>query len=77
MTSAPLGAPPLIAVTPWRRTVDTWIHPEHDLCTIDPEYLDAVTEAGGIPALVRGSRSRRRRTTRPGPGGDGGSTGCY
>lgn len=39
-------------MTPWRRTVDTWIHPQHDLYTIDPEYLDAVTAAGGIPALL-------------------------
>ncbi len=42
----------MIAVTPWRRTVDTWIHPDHDLYTVDPEYLDAVTAAGGLPALL-------------------------
>ncbi len=46
------GTPPLIAVTPWRRTVDTWIDPQHDLYTVDPEYLDAITAAGGIPALL-------------------------
>ncbi len=45
-------APPLIAVTPWRRTLETWIHPQHDLYTIDPEYLDAITAAGGVPALL-------------------------
>ncbi len=43
---------PLVAVTPWRRSLPTFVHPENDLYTIDPEYLDGIERAGGIGALV-------------------------
>lgn len=52
MQSVSLDRPPLIALTPWRRTLDTWVHPENDLYTIDPEYPDSVTAAGGVAAIV-------------------------
>lgn len=42
----------MIAITPWRRTLSTWVHPEDDLYTINPDYLDGVAAVGGRPALV-------------------------
>ncbi len=36
----------LIALTPWRRTLSTGVHPENDLYTVDPQYLDSVEAAG-------------------------------
>lgn len=42
----------MIAITPWRRTLPTWVHPDDDLYTINPDYLDGVAAVGGRPALV-------------------------
>lgn len=42
----------MIAITPWRRTLSTWVHPTDDLYTINPDYLDGVRAVGGRPALV-------------------------
>jgi len=42
----------MIAITPWRRTLSTWVHPNDDLYTINPDYLDGVAAAGGRPALI-------------------------
>jgi len=42
----------MIAITPWRRTLHTWVHPDDDLYTIAPGYLEGVTAAGGRPAMV-------------------------
>ncbi len=42
----------MIAITPWRRTLRTWVHPRDDLYTINPDYLDGVAAVGGRPALV-------------------------
>lgn len=44
--------PPLIAISPWRRSLPTSAHPVNDLYTIDPEYLDGVERAGGHAALL-------------------------
>jgi putative glutamine amidotransferase len=43
---------PLIAITPWRRTLETWVHPRSDLYTLDPEYVDAVEQAGGDAVIL-------------------------
>lgn len=45
-------SPQMIAITPWRRTLPTWVHPADDLYTINPDYLDGVSAVGGRPALV-------------------------
>lgn len=45
-------SPEMIAITPWRRTLPTWVHPADDLYTINPDYLDGVSAMGGRPALV-------------------------
>ena len=42
----------MIAITPWRRTLATWVHPSDDLYTINPDYLDGVAAVGGRPALI-------------------------
>lgn len=42
----------MIAITPWRRTLPTWVHPTDDLYTINPDYLNGVAAVGGRPALV-------------------------
>ena len=42
----------MIAITPWRRTLPTWVHPKDDLYTINPDYLDGVAAVGGRPALI-------------------------
>lgn len=42
----------MIAITPWRRTLQTWVHPRDDLYTINPDYLDGVAAVGGRAALV-------------------------
>lgn len=42
----------MIAITPWRRALHTWVHPKDDLYTINPDYLDGVTAVGGRPALI-------------------------
>ncbi len=42
----------MIAITPWRRTLATWVHPADDLYTINPDYLDGVERAGARAALV-------------------------
>jgi len=42
----------MIAITPWRRTLPTWVHPRDDLYTINPDYLDGVVAVGGRAALV-------------------------
>lgn len=52
MLREPFDRSPLIALTPWRRTLATWVHPANDLYTIDPEYPDSVTAAGGIAAII-------------------------
>lgn len=46
----------MIAITPWRRTLPTWVHPNDDLYTINPDYLDGITSVGGRPALVGHAR---------------------
>lgn len=46
------GTRPLIAITPWRRTLSTFVHPETDLYTLAPYYTDAVSSAGGQSAVV-------------------------
>lgn len=58
MTS-PLGADarPLVAITPWHRTVATYVHPENDLYTLDPEYPDSVEAAGGIGVVLPFAKS--------------------
>ncbi len=43
---------PLIAISPWRRPLATAVHPQNDLYTIDPEYLDGIERVGGHAALV-------------------------
>lgn len=43
---------PLIAVTPWRRTLPTVVHPETDLYTIASFYTDAIAAAGGHAVLT-------------------------
>ncbi len=43
---------PLIAVTPWRRSLPTVVRPNNDLYTIDPEYIDSVERAGGQALMV-------------------------
>lgn len=42
----------MIAITPWRRTLATWVHPRQDLYTINPDYLVGVERAGSRGALV-------------------------
>lgn len=42
----------MIAITPWRRTLATWVHPADDLYTINPDYLDGVERAGSHGVLV-------------------------
>lgn len=42
----------MIAVTPWRRTLSTWVHPESDLYTLNPQYLDGIHRAGGHGVIV-------------------------
>lgn len=42
----------MIAITPWRRTLHTWVHPADDLYTINPDYLEGVNAAGGRAAMV-------------------------
>ncbi len=43
---------PLIAITPWRRSLPTYVHPENDLYTLDPEYTDSVEAAGGLAVIT-------------------------
>lgn len=43
---------PLIAITPWRRTLPTFVHPKTDLYTLAPYYTDAVALAGGHSAVL-------------------------
>ncbi len=43
---------PLIAITPWRRTLPTFVHPQTDLYTLAPYYPDGVAKAGGQSAVV-------------------------
>ncbi len=45
-------ARPVIAITPWRRTVATWVHPRSDLYTLNPDYVTGVEKAGGRAVLV-------------------------
>ncbi len=42
----------LIALTPWRRTLRTWVHPENELYTLDPHYLDSVEATGAHTAIL-------------------------
>ncbi len=42
----------MIAITPWRRSLATWVHPDDDLYTINPDYLDGVERAGSHGVLV-------------------------
>ncbi len=35
-----------IAVTPWRRRLKTYLHPEDDLYTISPHYIDSIEATG-------------------------------
>lgn len=44
--------PPLIALTTWRRRLDTYLGPDTDLYTLGPEYPLAVQRAGGLPVLL-------------------------
>lgn len=43
---------PLIAITPWRRTLPTFVHPETDLYTLAPYYTEGVARAGGHSAII-------------------------
>jgi putative glutamine amidotransferase len=43
---------PIVAVTTWRRRLDTYLGAETDLYTLGAEYADAVSVAGGVPLLV-------------------------
>ena len=43
---------PMIAITPWRRTLATWAHPAEDLYTVSPDYLAGVERAGSHGAIV-------------------------
>ena len=42
----------MIAITPWRRSLATWVHPVQDLYTINPDYVVGVERAGSRGALV-------------------------
>lgn len=42
----------LIAVTTWRRTLPTWVHPESSLYTLNPDYVTGVENAGGSAVVV-------------------------
>ena len=42
----------MIAITPWRRTLNTWVHPEDDLYTIAPGYLDGAADHIGDELVV-------------------------
>ena len=43
---------PLIAATPWRRTLPTFLHPETDLYTIDPALYGEQNAGSGVPPIV-------------------------
>ncbi len=47
----------MIAMTPWRRTLPTWIHPESDLYTLNPDYVAGVEKAGGLVMIIPQVRS--------------------
>lgn len=42
----------MIAITPWRRTLSTWVHPHDELYTLNPDYVDGITAVGGTAALI-------------------------
>ena len=44
--------PPVIAMTPWRRSLPTFLHPETDLYTLAPYYTNGVAQAGALPLVV-------------------------
>jgi putative glutamine amidotransferase len=43
---------PRILITPWRRTLPTFLGERTLLDTLDPAYADRVAEAGGLPLIV-------------------------
>lgn len=43
---------PLIAATPWRRTLPTFLRPETDLDTRAPFYINGVEQAGGTAVVA-------------------------
>ncbi|WP_328916159.1 MULTISPECIES: gamma-glutamyl-gamma-aminobutyrate hydrolase family protein [unclassified Streptomyces] len=50
--SVPTVPPVLIAVTSWRRPLDTYLGAGTDLYTLGTEYAHAVSAAGGVPVLT-------------------------
>lgn len=42
----------MIAITPWRRTLATWVHPQSDLYTLNPNYVEGVENAGAYASIV-------------------------
>jgi len=42
----------MIAITPWRRPLATWVHPAEDLYTLAPGYLARVRAGGSHGAIV-------------------------
>jgi putative glutamine amidotransferase len=42
----------MIAITPWRRPLATWVHPAEDLYTLAPDYLARLRQAGSHGAIV-------------------------
>jgi putative glutamine amidotransferase len=44
--------PPVIGLTAFRRDLPTYLGEQTDLYTLDPNYADGVTRAGGLPLII-------------------------
>jgi len=44
--------PPVIGLTAFRRDLPTYLGAQTDLYTLDPNYTDGITRAGGLPLII-------------------------
>ena len=44
--------PPVIGLTAFRRDLPTYLGDQTDLYTLDPNYADGITRAGGLPLII-------------------------
>ncbi len=43
---------PIIGLTAFRRDLGTFLGDRADLYTLDPNYTDSITRAGGVPLII-------------------------